>query len=125
MRALRFGAVWLSLGWVLLAAIVLTSLLPMPGEMPAGDKPLHFAVYWLLALWFGSVYRREFHGRIGGLLVCFGFLIECLQAATGYRSFEWADLLADALGVGLGLLMVATPLGDWLQWAERWLPGHA
>jgi VanZ family protein len=38
--------------------------------------------------------------------VAFGLLIEVLQARTGYRSFEWRDLAADAAGAALGISLV-------------------
>ncbi|MNJ74215.1 VanZ like family protein [compost metagenome] len=37
-------------------------------------------------------------------LLGYGVLIELLQGLTGYRFAEWADLLADGLGIALGVL---------------------
>jgi len=34
--------------------------------------------------------------------IAMGIAIEFLQRMTGYRNFEVADMLADAVGVGLG-----------------------
>jgi len=40
-------------------------------------------------------------------LLVFGGLIELAQAATGWRHGEWADWLADAVGLALGLALAA------------------
>lgn len=39
------------------------------------------------------------------LMLAFGALIEVLQSFVPERSAEWADLLADALGVAVGALL--------------------
>ena len=39
-----------------------------------------------------------------------GALIECLQGLTDYRSFEWLDMLADAVGVTLAWMVVTVQL---------------
>jgi VanZ family protein len=45
--------------------------------------------------------------RIGGALLAYGGLIEVLQSFTPNRVGEWPDLLADSVGVALGLLLAA------------------
>ena len=48
---------------------------------------------------------------VGVAVVAIGGLIELLQGAMGLgRDAEWLDLVADALGVALGLILVLTPL---------------
>jgi hypothetical protein len=44
---------------------------------------------------------------------------------SGYRDFEWADMLADASGIAAGLLLVLTPLGESLVMLEKRLPSRA
>jgi VanZ family protein len=126
MRALRHGRFWLGIGYLLVAAVATAALIPPPpGDIMASDKLLHLAAYLLLALWFGAIYPRERFAGVGLWLAALGVLLECLQLATGYRSFDWADALANALGVACGLLLAATPAGGSLLWAERRLLGHA
>ncbi|MBR9861545.1 hypothetical protein GYB22_12540 [bacterium] len=49
------------------------------------------------------------------LLSSYGILIEFIQGTAWInRSFEWADVLADALGVFLGIVL--------LPWCMRKLP---
>ncbi len=125
MRALRFARVWRGIGMVLAALVLVASLVPMPGDsaMPS-DKVMHLIAYLGLALWFGAVYRMERFAGVGLGLVAFGLLIECLQYGTGYRSFEWADLAADAVGTVVGLVLAATPLGGMLILVEKYLPAR-
>jgi hypothetical protein len=44
---------------------------------------------------------------------------------TDYRSFEVADMVADAVGAGLGWCLVQTPLRSTLALAERWIAAAA
>lgn len=125
MRALRYAHLWRGVGVGLAALVLVASLVPMPSDsaLPS-DKVMHLLAYLGLALWFGAVYRLERFARIGLFLVVFGLVIECLQFATGYRSFEWADLAVDAIGAVLGLLIAATPFGGILMFIEKFLPGR-
>ena len=70
--------------------------------LPLGDKQIHFIAFALLALPLGWVRPRWVLPLVAGC-VAYGGAIELLQPLVG-RSGEWADLLADALGVVLGVL---------------------
>jgi VanZ family protein len=123
MRSLRLKPLWLLIGYLLVGAVVVVSLMPAPPGMHSlNDKLLHLLAYLGLALWFGAIYPRERFARLGLCLVTLGVVIECLQFSTGYRSFELADMLADTLGTLAGLLLAATPLGGMLLLIERSLP---
>ena len=54
-------------------------------------------------LWFCWLYR-DWKTRIayGAGCIALGVALEFVQRATGYRSFELADMAADALGVLIG-----------------------
>lgn len=61
--------------------------------------------------WFGMLYRglrRQAAIALG--YAAMGVCIEYIQRLTGYRSFEVADMVANALGVMLGWGIVQTPL---------------
>jgi len=51
--------------------------------------------------------------------------MEFLQGLTDYRSFEVADMIANAVGSGLGWCLVQTPLRNGLTWLERWFAAAA
>ncbi|MDH4189015.1 MAG: VanZ family protein [Betaproteobacteria bacterium] len=103
--ALRWRATWLALGWLLLLAIVGLSLAPRPPQidLPQGDKLGHAVAYGAAMWWFCQIYRSG-RARAGYAIgfVALGIAIEFAQRATGYRSYEELDMLADAAGVALG-----------------------
>lgn len=122
MRPLRWWRLWLALGCLLLAAVLAGSLAPHPERLlpvRIWDKAQHAGAYLVLAVWFGCIYRRRYHALVGLGLVAFGVLIEILQGESGYRDFSFADMLADAIGVAIGVMIVATPLGQALAWVEH------
>ena len=96
---------FLIFGFVFLAAIVYLSLSTTVLELP-GDTNGHLAhvgAYALLMFGFTRVYRGARSALlIGAGLMALGVLIELLQGYGGYRNFERADILADALGIVFG-----------------------
>jgi len=49
-----------------------------------------------------------------------GVVIEFVQGATGWRTFDAMDMLANGAGVLIGWVLVATPLGKLLGVVEKW-----
>ena len=92
-------------GFVFLAAIVYLSLSTTVLELP-GDNNGHLAhvgAYALMMFWFTRVYSGARSALlVGAGLMALGVLIEILQGYGGYRNFERADIVADALGIALG-----------------------
>jgi len=108
MYRLRYPALWLAIAWSLVVAVVYLSLAPMPIELPAqaADKYAHLAAYAALMLWFIQIYDSARARVVIALgLVALGVGLEFAQDYTGYRSFEYADMAADAAGVVLGWLI--------------------
>jgi VanZ family protein len=74
----------------------------VPDAPPGVDKVVHVAVFLALAVtgrWAGV--RAAV---LGGLLLVYGAVSEVLQAVTPLdRSGSLADLLADAVGIAVGL----------------------
>jgi hypothetical protein len=121
---LRYVWLWWLLGFVIVAVVTTTSLMP-PKNLPKvnlSDKLEHALAYAVLAFWFASlVLRRSFVWVALGLLVL-GGAIEITQGMMPYgREGDWYDLYADAAGIALGLMLALTPLGRWLYWVESWL----
>jgi VanZ family protein len=116
MIELKYAKFWLSLGFGLVLAVVVLSLMPPPPDalsLPS-DKLNHFIAYATLMAWFAQLYPRCVYGRLALAFVCLGILLECLQALTGYRFFEYADMLANSLGVLLAWALCLTPLASLL-----------
>ena len=119
--AYRHARTWLVLGWSLVAAVVVLSLVPLPVDLSGGrDKVGHFVSYGGLTFWFGMLYAGR--ARQLGIALAFsamGVAIEFLQLLTSYRSFEVADMIANAIGTGIGWCAVQTPLKRALERLER------
>ena len=124
MLPLRHRRLWIVLSGILLAGVVFASLQPNFGpRVPANfDKLEHLAAYVVLALWFtGLVVRDRYWTVVVGLLA-FGASIEVLQGLMNIgRSAEWLDMFANALGIGLGLVIALRVTGDWSRRFESWL----
>jgi hypothetical protein len=120
-RPLRYFGLWCAVGRFLIAASLLIALMPAPkviGSVAFGDKIGHLAAFAALMLWYAQLYAGRDRWRCALSLVGFGALIELLQALVPYRSADGWDLLADAVGVGVGVLLAHTRLGDVLAACE-------
>lgn len=85
------------------------------GDFNPTDKMMHLGAYFILAfVWFfyylfkkqdNSIKLKMFF-YISLVIVLFGILIEVLQGAvTEYRDPDWADILANSIGVLLAFVM--------------------
>lgn len=102
---------------LLAAGVGVLGLLPNPDAVPLSgwDKLDHaggFAALMAIAL----PARLGRTWRVALALVAYGGAIELLQMQVPGRSAEWGDLLADAIGVGLGWAVGSAVL--------RWLDRH-
>lgn len=98
-------------GWLYAAAIVFLSLTPRPPDagFEYGDKLGHMAAYCLLTFWFCWLYPAwKTRSAYAAGWIAMGVALEFAQGATGYRSFELADMAANSLGVLLGWGISAT-----------------
>ncbi|MEO7937574.1 MAG: VanZ family protein [Burkholderiaceae bacterium] len=107
LSAVRFWRLALA---ALLVVVLALSLLPLGPDAPTTgwDKTNHLLAFSTLAVLGCLAYPGRTPTTLLALLG-YGALIEVLQSFTDYRSAEWADLLADALGllVGWALLRLA------------------
>lgn len=111
---LKFRKAWLFIGFGWIALLIYLSLMPHPPQIADFhmlDKLEHFAGYSLLMLWFSQLYwgLRQ-RASIAAGLAAMGVLIEILQGMQGFRVFEYADMLANTLGVLIGWGLGQTPL---------------
>lgn len=118
---LTFTLVWQTIGWLMVIVVVVLTLMPKPPTPPVliWDKSQHLVSYALLMFWFA----QAFLGRIKWIIffVGLGIVLEYLQGWSGYRQFDYADMLANGLGVLAGLLLASTPLGQLLKWLDSLL----
>lgn len=106
MSPLRLKKLWLSIGWSLVIAVIILSLIPPPPPiMPSityGDKIQHFVAYFILMGWFAQLYhtpQQRLQYMVGFLLL--GGLLELLQGVNGIRTADWIDMFANSFGVCL------------------------
>jgi VanZ family protein len=95
--------IWLALGWGWIALVSYLSLMPRPPEpvrFDNVDKVEHALAYAGLMLWFSQMGTRRLYLAAG--FVAMGVGIEYLQRMTGFRQFDYWDMVADAVGVLLG-----------------------
>lgn len=121
----RWRRLWLAIGWLGVAGVVWLSLTgkpPVTLDFAWGDKVGHVAAYGVLMGWFARLLSRRGGMLYSLLLIAMGVLLEFLQRLTG-RTFEWADMAADVMGVVVGALVLATPLALLRQWCEQCLGG--
>lgn len=119
----RAAPFWRTTLALLLAVISWLALTPAPPP-EAGlfwDKLNHFAAFASLAVaGFMGFQRRWVPVALG--LLAYGGLIEVLQSFTPTRVGEWVDLLADGIGIALGLGLAAT-VARWVAAPRRSRPG--
>lgn len=127
----RFHRPWLWVaGWMALLALVAAGAL-MPAselpqvQLPGVDKIQHAAAHAVLASYAMMLFatRRAQGWAVAGLLA-YGLGIEAAQATlTADRMAEWADVLANATGTGLGVVLTGRRPALLMQRVDRWLAG--
>lgn len=113
---IHHSRLWQGLLALTVLAILYLATAGSPRELPSTglDKINHLLAFAVLAVqWRLAFPRMHRIGVILGLL-SYGVLIELIQLPLPHRSAEGADIIADALGVALGLGVHALLV--------RWLP---
>lgn len=115
---------WYTVGLLMTAIVVVTSLLP-PGDLPQlgiNDKVEHGLAYTALTLWFGGLVEPRRYLWLALLLLALGGAIEIAQGLMGLgRQADVRDLYADSYGIAAGLLFCLLGVRHWVRWSERWL----
>jgi hypothetical protein len=125
-QTLRLLPAWRTVGGLLIALVIYLSLTPYPIEVPieGSDKYDHSLAYAALMFWFAQIHPSR--GARIGLAIAFvlmGIALEFLQSLTDYRTFDSLDMLADAIGVGIGWLAAPPRSPNLLRYIETRIPG--
>jgi VanZ family protein len=123
-QALAYRRFWLALGFSLVLAVIVSSLIPggPPGRFPGIDKLEHVIAYLVLMVWFAGLHPRHAWRWLALALLAMGVLLELAQGAMHMqRSAEVRDVVANAAGVGLGAMASAAGLASWPYRLETWL----
>lgn len=122
MKDLKLIKLWVSWGWFQVGIVICLSLVSLPSELPGfhgGDKLMHFAAYCFMMLWFGMCYEQgKAYKGVGVGLAVIGIVLEFFQGMTGYRSFSYSDMAANAIGVIAGGFLAKTRLSMTLAYIE-------
>lgn len=119
---LRFTRLWQGLGWVMVVVVMWLSLTPHPPQPPSllgWDKAQHLTAYAGLMFWFRQAFAP--HWRWPAFLLGLGMMIELLQGFTAVRVADLSDIVANGLGVALGLMLARSRLGRMLATVDSWL----
>jgi len=123
-KPLRHSRLWLVMGRIAIAVVIVLSLAPMPRtglEIEHGDKLGHFMGYLGLTFWYAQLCatRSELAWRALGL-AAIGAIMEVLQSLTGWRTGnDPYDALANVAGALTGFVLGVTPAQHWLARAEQ------
>ena len=118
-QQLTYPRFWQTIGWLLVAAIVLFSIVPKPPQPPliTSDKSHHLLAYAGTMFWFQLAFNARFRWII--FLVGLGIALEIIQGLLSYRYFEYADILANISGVVIGLILANTPIGQLMPYLDN------
>jgi VanZ family protein len=111
MKKLNFKGLWLFLGLLYISSIFYFSLRyekPSQPPFPHFDKILHFNAYLFLMGYFTQIYEKKNHFKVLIMFLLMGISIEFLQLASGYRSFEFLDIIANTFGIICGGIITRT-----------------
>ena len=121
---LKWFLLWYVIGWCWVALVWYLSLTASPVDIDLGttfnDKIGHATAYAWLMFWFGNLYECR-HGRVSVavIFIIMGMLLEVLQGTmSSVREFSYADMVANAIGVGIGYTLVLGVAGRVLQKVE-------
>jgi len=119
---LKLERFWVVTGMAFVLLVIYLSLTPDPLKTatPFGIKLGHIFAYGWLMLWFAQLHRSlSTRLRIAAAFCVMGIMLEYLQGLTGYRTFAYADMGYNAIGLALGLLLSLTPMQDLLLTLKR------
>ncbi|TCV81292.1 VanZ family protein [Sulfurirhabdus autotrophica] len=123
MPDLKYRNFWLFMGFVWIALDIYLSLMHNPPQIldvHMADKIEHFAAYALLMFWFCQIFwefSRQL--KVAIALAALGVSMEIVQGMEGFRVFEYADMLANTIGVLIGWGVGKTVLKHTLCQFER------
>jgi hypothetical protein len=81
--------------------VLILAVIPNADVLLGWDKSNHLLVFSVLTILGLRAYSQA--RIVGAGLLLYGIGIELLQAFLPYRSSEWSDVVADGLGIGLGI----------------------
>jgi len=109
------------IGYLIILSIFIFSLIPGgdgPGFFPHSDKLGHTIAYFSVTFWFANLFPRTKHLALLLKFTLQGILIEFLQRMTGYRSFDYLDMLANFFGCLVAYLLASKYSDVFKRWLK-------
>ena len=121
---LKLRLLWLTIGYALVALVVYLSLTSSPVDtglsFPYQDKAFHAFAYFVLMAWFAQIYHDRFQrNMIAVMFIIMGVTLEYLQSFDPNRFYEYGDMVANTMGVVIGLLLALTGAKNCLLKIEK------
>jgi len=105
----QYSVIYKRLFWLALAASYILAIVPQemaPEIQEFSDKTLHFIAFSVLTLLLSMSYRIVWWKSVGYMLF-YAVFIEFSQYFTPNRCAEFLDVVADSIGIALGLFLYA------------------
>ncbi len=128
MLPLVYRGAWLAGAVLLVLGIAYGSLTSAPfvAAVSGLDKLEHATAYLLLTLWLTGILERRRYWVAASVSLLLGAGLELAQGAlTTVRVADPGDMVANATGVGIALVLAHVALGGWAARVERWLGARA
>lgn len=101
---------WRVIAWFGIAMLLYLSLIPQPPSLQIdhGDKLGHLLAYGVLTYCWAQVLTAK-RQRLALALsfIVLGVILEYIQGWTGWRTFDYYDMLANTAGVVTGAMLAA------------------
>ncbi len=121
---LRLRGLWLATGYALVFIVVYLSITSTPVDIELDvlyeDKLFHALAYFSLMFWFAQIYHQRLQrNAIAVIFVLQGVLMEFIQSYDIARTSEYADMMANTVGVLLAYVMTRNAARFMLVRMER------
>ena len=100
---------WKMIGWFIIVLVNYLSLIPSPPHIDPTEGGMgdHVLAYTVMMWWWGQLYTKPKNLWVALAFVIMGVALEFAQRMTGYRTFDYMDMVGNACGVALGLVVSA------------------
>lgn len=123
MDHLQYKRVWLALGVLMLSVVFAVSINTLPSILVAimmHDKIAHTLAYAMLMVWFSQIFRHEVTRMLIVIgLSLFGLGMELIQGLVPGRQLDFADMVANTIGITCAWALAHTWVGNVFVMAEQ------
>ncbi|MDQ7049172.1 MAG: VanZ family protein [Enterobacterales bacterium] len=105
----KYSTKWRIVFWLNAALLLYLTLMPSVNyrlSIDNIDKVFHLVGFGAFALFLGLAYPRLQLWKVFFISSLLGILVELIQSQIPYRSFSFADMLADWLGILIAIVFL-------------------